>query len=71
MSNEDVRFILAALPRPFSDIRIGYITPKLKKSQENVILAKFLDSRNIISSWGEDKLFTDEIKINLYRRSID
>ncbi|UXC17454.1 YobI family P-loop NTPase [Comamonas squillarum] len=68
LSDEDVRFILAALPRPYSDIKIGYNSPKLKKSSDNITLVKSLDSRNIISSWGEDKLFTDEIKINLYRR---
>lgn len=68
MSDEEVRHILASLPRPFSEIKSGYATPRLKNSTENLNLVKWLDSRNIISSWGEDRIFTDDIKVNLYRR---
>lgn len=68
VSDEEVRRILTNLPRPFSEIKTGYATPRLKKSPENFDLVKWLDSRNIISSWGEDRLFTDDIRVNLYRR---
>lgn len=68
MSDEEVRHILTSLPRPFSEIKMGYATPRLQNSLENRDLVKWLDSRNIISSWGEDRLFTDDIKVNLYRR---
>ncbi|WP_395348369.1 ATP-binding protein [Variovorax sp. UC122_21] len=68
LSDEEVRHILASLPRPFSEIKTGYATPRLKNNSENRDLVNWLDSRNIISSWGEDRLFTDDIKVNLYRR---
>ena len=68
MSDEEVRHILVSLPRPFSDIKTGYATPRLKNNPENRDLVRWLDSRNIISSWSEDRLFTDDIKVNLYRR---
>lgn len=68
MTDGEVRHILASLPRPFSEIKTGYATPRLKKSPENRDLVTWLDSRNIISSWSEDRLFKDDIKVNLYRR---
>lgn len=66
LQDEDVRDILSNLPEPYSDIRTGYRTPRLKNTEVNVQLAKWLDERKIISSWNET-LFGDEIKINLYR----
>ncbi|WP_088143623.1 YobI family P-loop NTPase [Achromobacter xylosoxidans] len=68
MSDDEVRHVLANLPNPFSEIKTGYATPRLKNSPENRDLVQWLDSRNIISSWGEDRLFTDDIRVNLYRR---
>ncbi|MDP9894307.1 hypothetical protein J2W32_003183 [Variovorax boronicumulans] len=68
MSDEEVRYVLASLPRPFSEIKTGYATPRLKNNSENRDLVKWLASRHIISSWGEDRFFTDDIKVNLYRR---
>ncbi|WP_324623310.1 YobI family P-loop NTPase [Delftia lacustris] len=68
MSVGEVRHILAILPHPFSEIKPGYATPRLKNSPENLDLVKWLHSRKFISSWGEDRLFTDNIKINLHRR---
>lgn len=68
MSDEEVRHVLANLPHPFSEIKTGYATPRLKNSPENRNLVQWLDSRNIISSWGEDRFFTDDIRVNLYRR---
>ncbi|MER9082437.1 ATP-binding protein [Mesorhizobium sp. M0895] len=62
-----VREILAALPEPFSEIKTGYYTPRIDKTDINIELVKWLDERNIISSWG-DTLFGDAIRVNLYRR---
>lgn len=67
MSDEEVRHVLANLPHPFCEIRTGYVTPRLKNNPENRDLVQWLDSRNIISSWSEDRFFADDIKVNLYR----
>ena len=67
LTDDDVRQVLANLPRPFSEIRKGYKTPRLRKAAENLELVKWLDSRNIISSWSEG-ILADDIKVNLYRR---
>jgi len=67
LSNSEVREILAAFPEPFSEIKTGYYTPRIDKTDINIELVKWLDERNIISSWG-DTFFGDEIRINLYRR---
>ncbi len=68
MTVDEVHDVLANLPRPFSEIKTGYNTPRLKNTPENQDLVSWLDSRNIISSWSENSFFTDEIKVNLYRR---
>ncbi|WP_221795288.1 hypothetical protein [Aquisediminimonas sediminicola] len=68
LTDDDVRVVLANLPRPFSEITTGYQTPRLMNSPENIALVKWLDSRNIISSWSEGWLFTDDIRVNLKRR---
>lgn len=67
LSDGEVREILAALPGPFSEIKTGYQSPRIDKTSVNIELVKWLDERNIISSWG-DTLFGDAIRINLYRR---
>ena len=67
MTDDEVRHVLANLPEPFSEIKPGYKTPRLNNSPENLDLVKWLDSRNIISSWSEGGIFTDDIKVNLYR----
>ncbi len=67
MSDDEVRHVLANLPQPFSKIKTGYASPRLKNTPENRDLVQWLDSRNIISSWSDDHRFTDEIKVNLYR----
>lgn len=67
MTHREVREILTNLPKPYSTITLGYHVPKLKNSPENLELVKWLDSRNIISSWSDKSLFSDEIKVNLYR----
>ncbi len=68
MTDDEVRFVLANLPKPFSEIKVGYNTPVLKKTPENQALVIWLCSRKIISSWSESRVFTDEIRVNLYRR---
>lgn len=67
LGDGDIREILAALPKPYSWIKTGYHTPRIDKTDVNIELVKWLDERNIISSWG-DTLFGDAIRINLYRR---
>jgi hypothetical protein len=67
MTNEEVHHVLATLPKPFSEIKTGYSTPRVQNTPENQDLVRWLDLRNIISSWREDFL-TDDIRVNLYRR---
>lgn len=68
LNNDEVRQVLANLPRPFSEIKTGYNTPRLENSPENRDLVRWLDSTNIISSWSEGGFFTNDIRVNLYRR---
>lgn len=67
LNDDEVRQILANLPQPFSEIKTGYMTPKLENSPENKELVAWLKSRKIISSWSESSLFGNEIRVNLYR----
>lgn len=69
MAVDDVRQILAELPKPYSEIRKGYHTPRLPKSDENFELVRWLKSRGIISSWSEvgGWLVEDYIRVNLKR----
>ncbi|MCA0934260.1 ATP-binding protein [Vibrio alginolyticus] len=66
LSNDEVRDVLASLPKPYSEITRGYHTPRLKATPENQGLVSWLDSREIISSWKISDIFK-EIKVNLYR----
>tara|TARA_R110001592_G_scaffold238751_1_gene498599 strand:- start:1046 stop:4657 length:3612 start_codon:yes stop_codon:yes gene_type:complete len=68
MTDDEVRHVLANLPKPFSEITTGYNKPKLENTPENLNLVRWLDSRNIISSWSEGGFFSDDIRVNLYRR---
>ncbi len=69
MTDDEVRQVLVNLPNPFSEIKTGNYTARLKNTPENKNLARWLDSRNIISTWSEGSYFTnDDIKVNLYRR---
>jgi len=68
MTGEQVLQVLANLPKPFSEIKTGRKTPKLKNTLENQDLVRWLDSRNIISSWSESGFLADDIRVNLYRR---
>ena len=69
LTDDDVRQVLAGLPLPYSEIKVGYYTPRLDNNSENRMLLGWLDSRNIISSWKVDKgFFTEHLRVNLYRR---
>jgi hypothetical protein len=69
LTDDDVRQVLAKLPLPYSDIKTGYFTPRLENNPENRTLLGWLDSRNIISSWKVNNgFFTDDLRVNLYRR---
>lgn len=68
MTDDEVRHVLDKLPEPFSEIKTGYNKPRLRHTPENQDLVRWLDSRNIISSWREGGLTTNEIRVNLYRR---
>ncbi|MGY4879609.1 ATP-binding protein [Vreelandella aquamarina] len=68
MGDDDVRRVLENLPTPFSEIKTGYNSPRLKNTSENREMVKWLKSRKIISSWSVNEFFTDTIKVNLYRR---
>lgn len=65
---EELRAVLAKLPRPYSEIKTGYSIPRLKNTPENLELVRWLDTRGIISSWSEGGLFSNDIRVNLYRR---
>lgn len=68
LSDDDVRRILADLPRPYSEIKSGNYSARLANTAENLALVEWLDARNIISSWSEGGWFSDNIRVNLYRR---
>ncbi|MGP9799438.1 YobI family P-loop NTPase [Rheinheimera sp. NSM] len=68
LTDDEVRQVLVNLPKPFSEIKTGFTTPRLKNNSDNLELVRWLDSRNIISSWSEGSLISNDIKVNLYRR---
>lgn len=67
LTNEELRVVLAKLPKPYSEIKTGYGIPRLKNTRENLELVRWLDARGIISSWSEGGLFSNDIRVNLYR----
>lgn len=70
MTVDEAREVLAALPKPFSEITTGYHTPRSPRSDENRALVQWLETRGIISSWTEGGgwFLGDEIRVNLKRR---
>ena len=62
MTDDEVHHVLANLPRPFSEVKTGYNAPRLSNVPENQNLVRWLESRNIISSWTEGGFFTDAIE---------
>ncbi|WP_373090868.1 hypothetical protein [Zhongshania sp.] len=67
MSVEEVRHVLGGLQKPFCEINFGRHRPKLQNTPINRDFVSWLKSRNIISSWREGGLLSDEIKVNLFR----
>jgi len=68
LTEGDLRQVLENLAEPFSEIVTGSYYVRLPNSPENLALAAWLDTRNIISSVGRAGIFTDDIRVNLYRR---
>lgn len=68
MTIDEVRYVLTSLPKPYSEISTGYSTPRLRNTRENKSLVRWLDSKNVISSWSEGTFLSDDIRVNLYRR---
>lgn len=66
--DDEVRQVLRSLPEPFSDIRPGWGTPKLKSNEVHLALVGWMKSRGFISSWKQGGLFDDDIRINLFRK---
>ncbi|MFC0118238.1 ATP-binding protein [Pseudoalteromonas xiamenensis] len=66
LDEDEVRQLLTELPRPYNEIKKGFLSPKLINSRENQELVTWLESRKIISSWKIDML--NQIKVNLFRR---
>lgn len=69
LTNEEVRYVLAELPEPYSEIKIGSNKPKLRNTPGNQRLLRWLDSRDIISSWREGKIMNDDITVHLYKKA--
>lgn len=69
LTNEEVRYVLAELPEPYSEIKIGSNKPKLRNTPGNQHLVRWLDSRDIISSWREGKIMNDDITVHLYKKA--
>ncbi|EDM49166.1 hypothetical protein [Marinobacter algicola] len=53
LTDDEVRNVLAELPKPFSEIKTGYNSPRLETTPENQDLVQWLDSRKFISSWSK------------------
>lgn len=68
MDATKVRNIMSKLPAPYSEIKTGYHTPRLKNTLENKNLVKWLHDKKLISSWSENDTISNDLKINLYRR---
>lgn len=69
LTDEEVRYVLAELPEPYSEIKIGSNKPKLRNTPGNQRLVRWLDSRGIISSWREGKIMNDDITVHLYKKA--
>lgn len=66
LDKNDVREVLRQLPHPYSNIQTGYARPRLKRTNENSELVRWLDKRDIISSVGKP-LWSNDIQVHLYR----
>lgn len=68
LTKDEVSHVLANLPSPYSEIKIGDNKPKLTNTPANQTLVRWLDDRDIISSWSEGKHVKDGIRVNLYKK---
>jgi hypothetical protein len=70
LDDQQVRSILSSLPNPFSEIKPGYVTPRIESTDANLEFVRWLEARRFISSWGQGGLFglDDDIRINLRRK---
>jgi hypothetical protein len=70
LDDQQVRSILGYLPEPFSEIKPGYGTPRIKGTEANLEFVRWLEARRFISSWSQGGLFglDDDIRINLRRK---
>ncbi|TYB83107.1 ATP-binding protein [Maritimibacter fusiformis] len=66
MSEDQVRQVLSELPSPYSTIAEYWVYPRIKNTEQNRILADWLQNRGIISSWSIT--FLGEIRVNTFRR---
>ena len=51
MNEDQIRQVLSELPSPYSTIAEYCVYPKIKKTQQNLALADWLQKRGVISSW--------------------
>jgi len=65
MSEEEVRQVLTGLPSPYSTIADYWVFPKIKNTEQNRILADWLQDTGVISSWSTT--FSGDIRINTRR----
>lgn len=67
---QQVRDILNSLPKPFSEIRLGFGKPRLESTDVNLKFVAWLKARRIISSWSQGGLWVldNDIRINLFRK---
>jgi len=70
LDDQQVKNILASLQEPFSDIKPGYGTPRIKNTAANLEFVKWLEARRFISSWSEGGWLAldSDIRINLRRK---
>lgn len=66
MSEDQVRQVLTGLPSPYSTIADYWVYPKLENTEQNRVLAEWLNNRGVISSWSTT--FLGDIRINTFRR---
>ena len=66
MSEGQVRLVIESLPAPFSTIAEYRVYPRIENTEQNQVLAEWLEEREIISSWS--KTFLGDIRINTFKR---
>lgn len=64
MSEDQVRQVLTGLPSPYSTIAKYWVFPRLENNEQNKVLAEWLHSRGVISSWS---ISLGDIRINTFK----